>query len=311
MKVMPVNTPEITFCIFGFNRGQFLQHCVASIEKALPAAEIVLFDDDSTDPATCDILAHLQARHQVIKPVRKGAIKHGGLYHNMQNALELLSDRRLLCFLQDDTQVVRPLGEKEISQLHQAFADHPQLGFIHPCFIRGVDLRKRPVIALPGPEDGLYLRKDMGQSAGVHYSDLVIFNPRRLLDAGWRFAQSEPENDRQAKALFGAMPYMHAPFAMWLPEVPAYRGKQKTFALKVAERKRRCGFYPFVFWREDQVASFLQRPRTQLPVAEDFLTCEPSPAHTPWTYNPLTGQRLLKHLNNLEVFLRRYLRIKN
>lgn len=299
---------SITFCIFSFNRGAFLKNCIDSIEAAMDQPEIVIFDDDSNDPQTLEFLAGIKDRHQVVLPEKKGSIKHGGLYHNMQNALVKLKDRNLLCYLQDDTQLVRPILGHEVIELNELFESNPDVAFIHPCFIRGVDQLKRPLIPEPGPDASVFVRKNMGQSAGVHYSDLVMFKPARLLAAGWEFHQSEPANDSQAKASFGPMLYLWAPFAMWLPEVPAYRGKSKTLGLKLAEKHKRCGFYPFRMWTEEQASRFLAASSEKVPpIAEQFLDCVGETPAKPWTYNPLTGFSMLKHLNNIEVALKRWL----
>lgn len=296
----------VTVCIFSFNRERFLRNCVESVRACMPYANIAIFDDDSTDPDTRRYLAEASSYCEIVAPQTVGTIKHGGLYHNMNAALELFKGSQFVCFLQDDTQVVRPVCEEEFDKIDQIFEENAQLGFIHPCFIRGVDLIKRPVDALPGPGNEFYFRKDTGQSAGIHYSDLVIFKPMRLIRAGWEFQQSEPANDRQAKALFGMMLYMWLPFAMWLPEVPAYRGKSKTLGLKLAERKKNVGFYPFRVWRQEDIVQARAQGNYQLPVAESFLQCVADTPPKPWTYNPLTGLTGLKYLNNLEVAVRRW-----
>lgn len=303
-KILGEPMHTMTFCIFSFNRGRFLENCVTSIEQCVENPEIVIFDDDSDDAETLELLTTLGQRHQVVRPPRKGDIKHGGLYYNMQGALERLHDRALLCALQDDTQLVRPIPQSEISGLTKLFANNPDLGFIQPCF-----LQRRKIIAMnaaQSEQQKLLYREDHGQSAGVHYSDLHITHPARLLEKGWRFFQSEPENDRQAKALFGPMAYLHTPIAMWLPEAPAYRGKKKTWALKLAEEKRRCGFYPFELLSEQEVERLRQRPEDDLPFAESYLSCKGSEPPKPWKYSPLSGNRWLKHLNSLEVFLTKH-----
>ncbi len=297
---------RIAVCIFSFNRGKFLRNCVESILRCIPDADIAIFDDNSTDSETCEYLNTISDTCEVIKPEKEGSIKHGGLYHNMNSALTRFQSRRLVCFLQDDTQVVRPISPEELTALDKLFDDTEGLGFIHPCFIRGVDLTKRPITPLQGPSAEFFFRKDTGQSAGIHYSDLVVFRPERLIEAGWQFKQSEPANDQQAKSLFGMMAYMWLPFAMWLPEVPAYRGKNKTLGLKLAERKKGVGFYPFRIWSEGRAKEIRSVPDQKLPVAEEFLECTPKDPPKPWTYNPLTGLRFYKQLNNLEVALRRW-----
>ncbi|GGC83362.1 glycosyltransferase family 2 protein [Marinobacter halophilus] len=297
---------DVTICIFSFNRERFLRNCVESVRTCIPSANIAIFDDDSTDPDTRSYLKEASNYCEIIAPQKVGTIKHGGLYHNMNAALELFEGSQLVCFLQDDTQVVRPVYEAEFREIDQIFEEHSQVGFIHPCFIRGIDLNRHPVTSLPGPGREFYLRQDTGQSAGIHYSDLVIFKPKRLIDAGWEFRQSEPANDKQAKALFGLMVHMWLPFAMWLPEVPAYRGKNKTLGLKLAERKKKVGFYPFRIWPQKDVVEARAQGNYQLPVAETLLQCVADTPQKPWTYNPLTGLNAFKHLNNLEVALRRW-----
>ncbi|MDI9246697.1 glycosyltransferase [Marinobacter sp. CHS3-4] len=301
--------PGITFCVFSYNRGNFLKNCVDSIRLCVPSAEIIIFDDDSTDSDTQEYLSQIKSSVRVVGQEKAGEIKHGGLYHNMNCALRMCSDRSLVCFLQDDTQVVRPVSDEDFSVIDSLFARDSSLGFIHPCFIRGISLKKRPLTPLNGRDESVFFRKDTGQSAGIHYSDLVVFKPSRLLHAGWKFEQSEPENDRQARRLFGMMAYMWLPFAMWLPEVPAYRGKHKTLGLRLAERKKQVGFFPFKVWSQDTVQEARRNAGETLPVAEEWLECIPKDPPKPWTYNPLTGLGLFKQLNNLEIAIRRWINL--
>ena len=103
------------------------------------------------------------------------------------------------------------------------------------------------------------------------------------------------------------MAYLWLPLAMWLPEVPAYRGKKKTLGLRLAEQKKQVGFYPFKLLHQSDVDNFAQRDKPTLPIAEECLTCEPFTPPSPWTYNPLTGLNVYKQMNNIEVALRRWL----
>ena len=131
---------KLTFCIFSYNRGRFLRNCVDSIRACAPnGTTISIFDDDSDDPETLQYLAEAESHCEILKPQDKGTIKHGGLYLNMQLALEHYADAQLICFLQDDTQVVRPISEEEVNGWHALFSKDSNVGFVHPCFIRGVD----------------------------------------------------------------------------------------------------------------------------------------------------------------------------
>lgn len=295
------------FCVFSFNRGAFLNNCVRSIEQCKPDAEIVVFDDNSDDPETLSTLEEIANTHRVVIPEQLGSTKHGGLYDNMQSAIELLKDKELVCFLQDDTQIVRPILEGELRRLKARFSENPNVGFVQPCFLRSPSKGRSPLQMHNDGDTSLLYREDQGQSAGVHYSDLLITSPSRLLERRWVFESSEPKNEKQAKALFGYMPYLYSPFAMWLPNVPAYRGKTKTWALKYAEKKEQCGYYPFEIWSSEQSKQFIARPEQRLPIAEDYLSCVGQTPPRPWKYNPLSGSRWLKKLNSIEVALTRYL----
>lgn len=293
-------------CIFSFNRGQFLQHCVESLERCAPQWDICVIDDGSNDPDTRTLLEQIATRHHVINATQIPGRKHGGLYGNMQKALETFRNRDFLMCLQDDMQMVRRITLDDEKCIQQYFADNPDAAFIQPCFLKGSN-RERDQRTLRFCEQRrVYVREGKGQSAGLYYSDILITSPTRLMAARWRFADSEPENDRQAARSFGKLAHLYAPFVMWLPEVPAYRGKRKTLALRLAERRRHCDLYPFRYLTDNEAQALRKRAPSKLPIAEDFLeTVEPN-LERPWVYYPLQGSRWLKKLNSLELAIRRW-----
>lgn len=295
-------------CIFSFNRGHFLANAVASVEQCAPWADIAIFDDDSDDPDTVKVLDTLKTRYPVLQPGNSSTHKLGGLYGNMQSALEHFRDEPLLCYLQDDMQMVRHLEATEANEIRQTFADDPDLAFLQPCLLKGQNRERDSRTLEYDATRKAYFRSASQQSAGRHFSAVCLLQPRRLLEKQWQFQRSEPDNDRQAASLFGRMGHLYAPFAMWLPEVPAYRGKRKTLALRLAEKKRQCGLYPFHPMDAARSEAFRQRDPKILPVAEDFLECEKPTLPQPWSYYPMQGSWWLKKLNILELFLRRLTR---
>lgn len=297
---------KVIICIFSFNRGQFLENCVHSIEQCAPDAKIAVFDDDSNDTATRKTLECIAKTHAVIQPGKTSHHKLGGLYGNMQCALEYARDEDIVCFLQDDMQVVRPIDASDIQAIDAAFNRDEDLAFLHPCFLKGCN-RSRDAQSLGFDSTfNAYFRSGTSQSAGQHFSAVLLARPARLLERQWVFSGSEPENDQQARALFSRIGHLYAPFAMWLPEVPAYRGKRKTLALRLAERRRYCGFFPYQIMTAPQVLALKSRPPEILPVAEDFLQCANTDIPKPWSYYPMQGSRWLKKLGSLELALRRY-----
>lgn len=299
---------RLLFCVFSYNRGRFLENCVASIETCVPDADIVIFDDDSNDAYTQEVLGRLSQRMEVVQPGNRSSHKLGGLYGNMQSAIEYARDRNLVCFIQDDMQVVRHVNKEEITQLDRIFDNHPDVAFLHPCFLKGLN-RERDEATLTY-DDSLqaFRRRATDQSAGQYFSAILITRPSRLLEKNWRFRLSEPANDLQARDYFHTIGHLFMPFVMWLPDVPAYRGKRKTLALRLAERWRKCGFFPYEILSEGQVEQLRARPKEVLPFAEDFLTCVNKYLDKPWGYYPMQGSRFLKKLNSLELAARKIFR---
>lgn len=295
------------FCVFSFNRGRFLRNCIDSIERCAPNARIAVFDDNSNDETTQKVLDDVAARHAVIQPGHQSNRRLGGLYANMQSALEYAGSEKLVCFLQDDTQMVRPLSDDDVDAIN-LLLDDDHIGFVSPCFLRARNRRRDLRTMSFDSCRQVYFRRGARQSAGQHFSALLLMRPAKLREKGWVFARSEPENDIQAAALFGPMAYLKTPFAMWLPEVPTYRGKRKTLALRYAERKRKCGYYPFRLLEAEQVQALRARDPAILPIAEDALVCQSETPAKPWAFHPMQDDRWLQKLSAVELALRRWLR---
>lgn len=300
---------QLVFWVFSYNRGEFLKNCIASIEQCAPTCAIRIFDDHSTDPETRRVLAEASQRHHVCYPEAQGGeqSKHGGLYANMQTAFARSADDELVCFLQDDTQLVRPLGQEDIERLAAFFRHSDRPSFIQPAFLRGCNRTKDDPITRYDPERRVYYVDRFKNSAGAFYSDICLFRVGDLRAVGWQFVQREGGNERQARERLAQMAYWRDPFAAWLPNVPAFRGKAATLALRVAQQRRRSGFYPLTCMAPAENQAFIARADTQIPYAEDFLQVRNGSIPQPWIYYPLQGSAPLKLLNSVEVKLRKLL----
>jgi hypothetical protein len=132
----------------------------------------------------------------------------------------------------------------------------------------------------------------------------------RLRTSNWKFGSRESLNEQQAKHLFKPMAYWQNPFVAWLPAAPTWRGKRRTLALRLGEKKHHCGLYPLQILQGKAEQDFLQRSPDEQPYAETYLhICEDVAGRlnvkTPWVYHPLQGNRWLKWLNSLELKLRK------
>jgi len=299
--------PRCLFCVFSYNRGRFLENCIESLEACVPFADIAIFDDASNDGETVAILERLSQKVPVIQPGSVSSRKVGGLYDNMQSALDYAQSYDLVCFVQDDTQVVRSVSPEELAEINGLFEIDQRLGFVHPAFLRGINRSRDQKSLNYQSATRTYRRGQTKQSAGTYFSAILIAKPSRLNEHEWRFSRSEPANDQQAMGVFEKMAYLHAPFVMWLPEVPVYRGKRKTLALRLAEQIRAVGLHPFKTMDDAESEAFKRRPSSDLPIAEDFLTISTQAVRKPWRYHPLQKARFLKMLNNVELALRKRL----
>ncbi|WMS86329.1 glycosyltransferase family A protein [Pleionea litopenaei] len=302
------------FCVFSFNRGRFLKHCLASIERHAPGHPIWIFDDNSDDEATQSVLHEASQQHRVIYPPHDelGKSKHGGLYGNMARAFAALPDGAIACFIQDDMQLVRPLNAEDLQAIDDYFAKNTDAAILHPAFLKASN-RSRDIQSMTFfPELYCYRRKETGASAGVYYSDVNLFHVDRLRQKQWRFDHGEKHNESQAKKYFPAMGFMQNPFVMWLPNVSAYRGKTKTFGLRMAEQLCESGFYPIQDMSSEKVTELKSRdPKATLAIAEDFLELvNPGEIKAPWFFYPLEKRKILRHLDRIEIKFKRLLSLK-
>lgn len=299
---------RLVFWIFSYNRGQFLKNCVASIEACAPGCAIRIFDDHSSDPETRQILAQLSQQHSVCYPQSDNSqqSKHGGLYANMQSAFDMSSGDDLVCFLQDDTQLVRPLSQEDIDELSLFFATSKRPCFVQPAFRLGRNREKEKKLVRFDLEQPVYYIDRLKSSAGAFYSDICLFRVSDLRAVNWQFVIRESGNEQQARQCLAQMAYWRNPFAAWLPNVPAFRGKTQTLALRIAQKIRRSGFYPLAYLTQEQNRAFRQRAGESVPYAEEFLELQSGHLTRPWIYYPLQGSSLLKWLNSAELKLRRW-----
>lgn len=297
--------------VFSYNRGPHLQNCIASIERCAPGKRVVVFDDNSTDSETLDILDTIRKNHEVYGGDGKiNDQQHGGLYGNMQRAFDMTSDRELVVFLQDDTQLVRPISEQDLDGLWSYFDRYTDAGFLSPAFRCGITRKRVLKRFIYQPDRNVYFchHQSHKQQAGVYYSDISITRSDRLRSVGWRFKSDEFENELQAKANFERMGYMFAPFAMWLPNAPAYRFKDKGFLYRLGERLNKSGLYPYKIMDHNDIRRLGSRPGHELAIAENFLSIDGKELKKPWIFDPLRRPRWLRRIAKIDSKIRKLLK---
>jgi len=293
--------PVLEVAIFSFNRGAWLANCVESVQRNIPQARLRIHDDNSDDPHTLAVLAGMA--DFVVRAGPAGAADHGGLYANMQRALETAQGDFVL-FLQDDMQIVRPVAADEIAAIAGIFDSDPRLGFLAPIFMKGERMKRyRRKLT---PDDALRLYQPAPHAAPpITYIDTALAHVGRLREAGWRFRPSEAQNVAQALDLFGPMPFLAEPFSFFCPEVPIFRNRRQSLAARLASRIAGEGVKAFHDMTPGAVRAFKTRALNVWPVAEDFLTPTDPRVRRPFVYKDVKARWWLNALHRLEKALRR------
>ena len=301
---------RLSVAVFSFNRGPYLAQCLASIARHMPGVPVSVHDDNSTDPETCALLGRLDV--PVIQPHRTENALLGGLYSNMQAALDAATTEWIL-FFQDDMQIVRDVTEADHAEIARLYDDDPACAFIHPLFMKEALAAKfaRELRPIAG-------RRAYGRAEGIGraearypYSDVSIAHVGRLRAAGWRFLGHEGRNMDMAREVFSQMPFLADPFGFYCPEVPCYRNRARPLSGRIAGAMADDavkGYHPM---SASEVAALRARPVGQFPFAEDVLHPTDPTVRRPFVYQDFQSRGWLRPLaegERLWLSLRRRLR---
>lgn len=296
----------LTVAIFSYNRGAYLAHCVASVQRNMPTATVVIYDDASDDLETLAVLRDLPVPVHSVTQGDKG--KHGGLYRNMQKALDQATTRYLL-FLQDDMQIVRPVDAADIATIDRMFATDPGRAFCCPLFMKGRRLTRHQRLQMP--DDALRCYRlsanatNAERAARLAYYDVSVADVARLRAAKWVFQSSESANVAYARTLFSDMPMLGDPFAFFCPEVPIFRNRARSLSSRIAARISGADVKSITDMTAGQVMAFRARPLHDWPEAERYLTPRDPRVRKPFVYKDIKARWWLNLIYRAERLLRK------
>jgi glycosyltransferase involved in cell wall biosynthesis len=290
--------------VFSYNRGAFLKNCIDSLLRHTKGCRICVVDDNSTCPDTQAYLATLPTGVELMPVPQASEARHGGLYPNMQLALDAAAEDATVFFIQDDMQLVRDFTEDDQQYIKAFFSHYDRAAFLHPMFLRGRRNRRDRRITKLAPDFPVYFREQPEKKnwRDLSYVDGVIAHAGRLKAADWQFVEGEAANANQAAPLFGKMGIWPYPLAMFLPEVPVYRGKHKTPAVTLAEKWAGTDPKAFRDMSTEEIKRFKERDLSLLPVAEDFLDCEVT-VKKPFHYSVVNVYPMLRVWHKLTQWL--------
>ncbi len=284
----------MTVAAFSYNRGAYLRNCVTSVQRNMPFAEIKIYDDASTDPETLAVLGSLGV--PVIKPEGTTKGRHGGLYANMNRALDE-AGTGLILFLQEDMQLVRPVQPAELLQIRLILGQNR--AFVFPGFMKATSLPRYRIQMNPDPALRAYVGRPEDPKR-ITYVDAMIADVAKLRQVNWRFAGSERANAAQARGLFADMPYMADPFLFYCPEVPIFRNRQQSLSARIAARLTGDDVKAFHDLGEDEVQRLVRRPLSDWPTAEDWLQPVNPNVRRPFVFKDVKVRWWLNLLNKIE-----------
>lgn len=291
---------ELTAVVMSYNRGHHLEICLRSLYTHARGLRVVVVDDGSDDPYTVEVLA--TQGFETLRSKKDNNNRLGGLYNNMQNALECI-DSHYILFLQDDSQLIRDLTAQDMEACKQAFEINPALAFINPVIAmgpRGKRMRQRaqPVghgLGYEFPFDG-----PKPNACRSFYQDIVLCHVQRLKSKTWTFGPTEDATARRAGHLFSNMLHYRLPFVAQMPEVITQRFGAMSLAARLVNE--RLGFRANFFKPLDEAGFKHMQTSRNIVLAEDLLETEyPTLKKPPYVHKAVNAIWWIRIINKLEV----------
>lgn len=114
-----MNTPSLSVVIPNYNHAQFLPRCLdAMLRQSVPAMEIIVLDDASTDNSV-EVIEGFARKHPIVRLVRNE--RNLGVVANVNRGIDLARGEYVFSAAADD-EIVPGFFEKSLSLL----AKHPQ-----------------------------------------------------------------------------------------------------------------------------------------------------------------------------------------
>jgi glycosyltransferase involved in cell wall biosynthesis len=293
--------------VMSYNRGRYLLNCVKSIQKHFHFPyELVIYDDNSTDPETIGIIQKLEEKVHIVR-AGDGKIsrKHKGLYQNMNRALEMAASGNFetLFLVQDDTQVIRHVSDREYRKILRILS-LPKIAVVVPLFFKKNHVKPYHELLNYHHELDFYYPKSQQQKYMTGLGDIGIFSMQKLKAVRWVFDPGETNNINKGREYGLVRAVLKNPFLAYLPWPKTYRYRISNIndcLTWITDLIYNAGFHPFHDLSPDAEKRLLYRSPDVIPFAEDFLTLKNGERlKKPWNYyeSSFPVRMALKKLRN-------------
>lgn len=272
--------------VFSFNRGEFLENCLKSFRTCAPGIKVTVLDDNSTDPHTIEVLSRLQDEVQVIQPQNgQTETKTGGLYGNMNAALEIVHEANLkyALFIQDDMQLVRSLRSVDFEMIASFFEFNTNAIQYQTCFRRRNTSARLEKLAFLDASKTAFFLPDGAEEGKDNFSATGIFHVSRVKERLDKFVIGEGANSERCRDLGIKLGIASYPFMNWLPYPPSFRSKKRNTVHRALEHLGGAGFHPIEPMPSMTRESLLNKDPELIPIAEDWLSAPSAPRHDYWS----------------------------
>lgn len=259
--------------IFSFQRGRYLQRLLNGLAEFFPSVPVHVLDDGSQDDHTKSVLrGHKGPVTDSSKLPRLSAqpSRVGSLYEGMNFALhELCDPDDFALLIQDDLQIVRPVGESELRAMCQELTRlRTPFGSVVFQKVQRPLVRVDSAIFPHAPEDGI---------VGEGYADLSLVDVRKVREAAF-YVETEKQASARALDTWGKRVLAKNPFLAFTPWPESYRYRKRAFSQAVWEvvsgYSRIRGLNSWTPIRGEELIRFLSRPAEELPIATRYLNLE-------------------------------------
>ncbi|MCS3904380.1 glycosyltransferase involved in cell wall biosynthesis [Methylohalomonas lacus] len=292
---MNIEKASIAIYVFSYNRAEYLENCLKSIDTHSYYRDITIIDDVSSDFSTVKLLKKLECGYRVVYSNETSCdhIRYGGLYNNMNWAIGDAQNRKLkrVLFIQDDMQLIRQFGPQEYNDIDHFFRNNRRSVQYYSCFLKSKHRNVDEQSLVPDLSCTAYICNSKFHPGFRFFSDVGVFDIDRFKLNFQYFEGDERDNNLKAINRNLVMGLSMRPFMMWLPFPESHRGKKRSVKHNLIESLGGAGFHP-VDELEHSKINLLEK---KLPFAEDFL------------HSPAIGQcRWWSTEGGLENLLARY-----